>query len=272
MLEARLGHRLFTRRRGAPPVLTPDGTSLLERAEALLNASDGLRNERDRQRQRIRLSIGPHLRDTYLKPLLPRLYREQPEISLELLPVIPGTKVQAALDEGEVDLIVYTIAKASEGLFEARAIAEVPTVLVGPPGIRASLEAGTVAMEYLTFILPAPEHLFAEWIERQLHVLGCTPRQKILHIEFPDVIQQMVEDGQGVSILMLEQVAASLAAGRLEIFGPSLPAMQRVIARSRSAPEAARLVEDYMVEAFQEPPPSARRGGIGQADAGRSGK
>ena len=54
MLEGRLGHRLFIRRRGASPVLTPDGASLLERAEALLNASQGLRNERDVQRQRVR--------------------------------------------------------------------------------------------------------------------------------------------------------------------------------------------------------------------------
>jgi len=108
-------------------------------------------------------------------------------------------------------------------------------------------------MDDLTFILPAPEHLFADWIERQLEALGCTPKQPILHVEFPDVIERMVEDGQGVSILMLEQVAASVEAGRLEVFGPALPPMRRVVARSKSAPSAAKLVEDYLIESFRPP-------------------
>lgn len=255
MLEERLGYTLFRRRCGTTPLLTPEGIKLLRKAEKLLSASQEIRSEEGpARRQRIRLSIGPYLQETYLKPILPRLYRDHPDIKLELLPVIPGIDAQTALDKGRVDLIVYTLGQPMSGFFDAQHICDVPTALVGPPGIQGQIASGERKIEDLTFILPAPEHFFSHWIERQLAVLGCKLRQPIVYLEFSDVIQRMVEDGQGVSLLMIEQVADSVAAGRLEIFGPRFPPMQRVLARSKSAPDAARIVEDYLVRIFQVSP------------------
>ncbi len=69
----------------------------------------------------------------------------------------------------------------------------------------------------------------------------------------------MIEDGQGVTMLTYEQLASGVAAGRLEIFGPNLPSLHRVIARSEHAPNAARVIEERLVKAMSGPPPGTVR-------------
>jgi LysR family transcriptional regulator, low CO2-responsive transcriptional regulator len=252
MLEERLGQSLFLRRNGTTPLLTAEGVKLLDKAEGLLSASrDMRRDEAGVRKQRVRLSIGPHLREVYLKPLLPRFYREHPGIDLELLPVVSGAEAQSALDKGKIDLIAYTVGRGVGETLSARYVCDVPTVMVGPPGIRGQIASGATSLADIQFILSKPAGFFTPWIEQHLAESGFTLSRPILNLEFPDVIQQMVEDGQGASILMFEQVAQSVAAGRLEIFGPALPVMQRIIARSERAPDAAGVVEAYLIEAFQ---------------------
>jgi len=256
LLEGRLGHRLFRRRRGTTPVLTIEGVELLEKAEELVQTSEAMRREDDGQRsQRVRISIGPWLRDHYLKPLLPRIYREHAGLALEVTPVIPRLDIHSAMERGRVDLVVYTVGQLIEGWPNAKVVAEVETAIVGRSGIRRRLESGAEVIEDLQFILPATGNFGEHWQERQLQALGIKLRKPIVYIEFPDVIQQMVEDGQGVTMLMTEQqVARSIFEGKLETFGPRLPSMKRVIARSKHAPSAAEFVERHLSAAFTRPP------------------
>jgi DNA-binding transcriptional LysR family regulator len=263
-LEARLERCLFLRRAGAPPLLTREGRELLEKAEGLLRTSDAIRAdaaELDSGRRRVRLCIGPLLRDRYLKPLLPRLYRDHPEIELELVPVIPHGDVQAALDKRQIDLIVITVGRIAEGWANVRLIGQIPTVMVGPPGIRAQLEARVMEIADLPFILPATGNLSEHWTEGQLRRLGYELRQPVVYLDFPDVIQEMVAAGQGISVLMREQVAQDIANGRLEVCGPDFPPMQRVIARGQGAGAAVQLVEDYLVAALGSADPLSTAAG-----------
>jgi DNA-binding transcriptional LysR family regulator len=254
-LEARLGRRLFVRRCGATPRLTPDGQALLVKAQAMLSARAAIRadgRDGEGQKHRVRLCIGPLLRDRYLKPLLPRLYRDHPEIEIELVPVIPLADVAAALDKGQADLVVYTVGRPVEGWPNVRRIGTIPTTMIGPPGMAARIAAGEARIAELPFILPATANLSEHWIERQLRGLGFELRQSIVYLDFPDVIQEMVADGQGVSVLMEEQVLDSLASGRLERIGPDFPPMQRIIARSPQGGRAARIVEEALAAALGE--------------------
>lgn len=248
-LEARLQRTLFDRRNGSASMLSRDGADLLELAEAVLNASETIRANRGdgaAPKQRVRLCIGPMLRDLYLKPMMPKLYRDHPEIDLELAPLIPLPDVGEALDKGRVDLVVYTIGRPMEAWPNARLIGEVPVVMVGPPGTGARIASGAVQIEDLPLILPSASGLSENWIERQLAARGIRTRQRVVYLDFPDVIRDMVAQGLGVSVLMLEQVAAAIAQGRLELFGPALPTMRRVIMRSPQAGPAARIVEDCL--------------------------
>lgn len=262
MLEDRLGHSLFVRRQGTTPTLTPEGRKLLEKAGHVVETSEAMHSEeRPTLRERVRLSIGPRLRDVYYKPVLPRIYRQHPRIRIELMPVIPLPDIQAALDQGRVDLVVYTVGHMGEPWPNVRLVTDVPTVMVGPAGSRARLRAGTESLEDMRFILPTIANVSEQWIETQLQILGLNPRKPVLYLEFTDVIQEMVEDGQGVTVLMYEQVASSIAQGRLEVIGPGFPPMKRFIARSDTAPAAARVIEDHLMTSFTEPATSARRSG-----------
>jgi LysR family nitrogen assimilation transcriptional regulator len=253
MLEGRLGHSLFRRRQGTTPLLTLEGTKLLEKAGNVLDATKAMRREESRQtRQNVRISIGPRLRESHLRPMLPRLYREHPGVSVESVPVIPWHDVQAALESGKVDLVVYTLGQMAESWQNARLISDVPTVLAGPRGMTERLRSGEARIEDQQFFLPSTGNLMENWIEQQLEQLGIRPTLPIVYLEFPDVIQELVEDGQGVTVLMREQLAASIAAGKLETIGPAFPPMQRFIARSNRAPQAAHIIEQRLVEAMGE--------------------
>ncbi|OJW73909.1 MAG: hypothetical protein BGO57_02050 [Sphingomonadales bacterium 63-6] len=255
MLEERLGSQLFIRRRGTTPLLTSEGTRLLESAEIMLNASTEMRGEnQEARRQRVRLCIGPRLRDVYLKPALPRLYREHPEIELELMSLIPTDEVLNEFDRKRIDLVVYSMPGVIASWPNVRHIGEAPVVAVAEPGTQARLDAGDLRLDDLNFIIHSSKAQPELWVERQLRNRGIKPTKPHLYVGFADIVQQMVEDGQGVALLFYEQVAESVARGRLEILNIDIPPLQRVIARASSAAPAARIVEDFLAAALQEIP------------------
>ena len=256
ILEERAGCRLFRRRPGTTPVLTEEGHKFLAKADQLLSASRTMRSAAGGERRRVRLSVGPRLRDFYLKPILPRLYLEHPDIELEFVPVIPASEIPLAFDQGRIDLLFYTVSAASHldnAVRHVRTMVDVPLVMVASPAMKARFESGAVALDDMQFILPVSPHQRPEWAHDLFAELGCEPRLMPLFLDFPDVIQDMVEKDLGVTILMLEQVQTSIAAGRLAIFGQPLRPMRRILARRPFAPEAADIVERFLAAAEARP-------------------
>jgi len=251
-LERHLGHRLFERRRGTTPTLTPEGRDMLNRAEALLSTSQAMHAEGNRAaaegKLRIRLSVGSHARDAYLKPLLLRIYREMPHVELEILPALAASDAAAALDKGEIDLLLYAIGRPSLALPHIHLLGELPIRLVAAPAMAWQIEAGLLPPEDLRFVLPDFGIITEQWLERQLSLAGIRPREPIRYLQFADVVQALVEDGLAVSILMDEQAAPAIAAGRLAFFGPTLEPMWRIVARSPHAPRAAEDIERLLVQ------------------------
>ncbi len=259
LLEDRLGHTLFQRRLGTTPQLTAEGLKLLETAGTLIDTSKAMRcEESGREPLRIRLYIGPRALELYLKPMLPGLYRDFPGLRIDLIHRIPRAEIPTALERGRVDLVVYTINELPEGWQNSRTACKVMVVMAGPPGIRHKLASGAEQIEDLQFILPTVGNTTENQFERQLQRLDIKPRKPVIYLEFADVIQQMVEDGQGVTMLTYEQLASGIAAGRLEIFGPNLPSLQRIVARSDHAPHITRMLEDRLVKAMSGPLPGMR--------------
>jgi DNA-binding transcriptional LysR family regulator len=250
-LEGHLGYKLFDRRRGTTPTLTREGIDMLQRAETLLSASQTMRREAvpsaGEEKVRIRLSIGNRSRDTYLKPLLARLYTELPLVELDILPAVPLSQVAEALERREVDLLLYTVGRPPLRLPNVHLLGNVPITMVAAPQTAAGLESGMITYDALQFILPDMSTLSDHWLERQLALAGVRPHRPVRYLGFPDVIQSMVEEGLGVSILMEEQVSDALAAGRLVRIGPELEPMRRIMARSPLAPRAAEALERLLI-------------------------
>ena len=250
-LERHLGHRLFERRRGTTPTLTPEGIDMLHRAETLLSTSQAMRSDdgqtRAEETVHIRLSIGNRSRDAYLKPLLARNYTELPNVELELRPAVSLEELASALAKREIDLMLYTIGRPPLRLPHLHILGDVPILMVCAPETKTLLDAGTLTIEDLRFILPDPGPLGDHYLERQLAQAGVRPKRAVRYLEFTDVIQGIVEEGLGVSILMEEQVAPALAAGRLVRFGPDLEPMRRIMARSPLAPRAVEALEKLLI-------------------------
>jgi DNA-binding transcriptional LysR family regulator len=251
-LERHLGHKLFERRRGTRPTLTREGIDMLHRAEAMLSTSQAMRGEervrRVEEKVRIRLSIGNRSRDAYLKPLLARIYTELPYVELEIVPALSAAQMASALEKREIDLLLYTVGRPQLRLPNIHLLGNVPIHLVAAPETAKLLDAGTIAMEDLQFILPDFGPIAEQWLERQLAIHNIRPRRPVRYLEFADVIQGIVEEGLGVSILSEEQIAPALAEGRLACFGPELEPMRRIIARSPLAPRATEALERLLIK------------------------
>jgi molybdate transport repressor ModE-like protein len=252
-LEQHIGHALFERRRGTTSKLTKDGVDMLHRAESLLRTSEAMLRPDGRTdgRVRIRVSLGPRLREVYLKPLLPSLYAEHPAIEIELAPVLSLRDIPTGLEKGEVDLLLYTVGQMPEDVPNVRLIRDVPIMIVASPQLAARVLGGELAIEDVPFILPHNVVIADRWLERQLNEAGVLPRAPIRYIEFSDVIQTMVESGFGASILMREQVKDALDDGQLVAIGPNLTPMKRIIARAPSAPRGTEVLEQSLVRALR---------------------
>ena len=254
-LELHIGHSLFERRRGTTPKLTKQGIDMLHRAESLLRTSESMLRPNGRNgvdgRVRIRVSVGPRLREVYLKPLLPQLYVEHPTIEIELAPVMPMRDISAALEKGEIDLLLYTVGRMPDNIPNVQLICDVPIVIVASPELAGRVRSGDLAIEDVSFILPNNGIVSEQWLERELSDAGILPNGPIRYIEFSDVIQSMVENGFGASILMLEQVKDALRGGQLIAFGPNLSPMKRIIARAPAAPRGTEVLEQSLVRALR---------------------
>ena len=257
-LEQNLGHSLFERRRGTTPKLTREGIEMLHRAESLLRASQAMRPDTPRaasdSKVRIRVSVGQRLREVYLKPLLPRFYVDHPNIEVELVPVVPVHNAKAALERGTIDLLLYHGGEVPKNMGYARQIGEVPILVLAAPALAERLARNEIMIEDVPFILPDNGADSDRWLERQLGAGGVLPRKPIRYVEFSDVVQTLVEQGFGATILMEEQVREALAAGRLVAIGPRLAPMKRIIVSAPSAPPGTEILEASLVRALRNVP------------------
>jgi len=249
-LERRLGHRLFDRRRGTTPVLSADGEEALEIVQTILAASSLLFEHARQTAEKValRISVGPFLRERYLRALVPRIYRDFPDIEIELCPTASSTELMRQIETGELDLATYALPLGAEVPRHSRQICELPLALVGPVGTRARLAAGEISLEDFQFIFPGSKDSVARWARKVLRDLGLRPRVQPLFIEFVDAIVQMVEDGHGIGHLMTFSVTDEIESGRIEQLDVALPPMRRLIGRSPYAPAVAREIEDIFCD------------------------
>ncbi|MBT2186540.1 LysR family transcriptional regulator [Sphingobium nicotianae] len=270
VMEERLGRLLFQRRKGARSELTEEGEEVLELVESMLSTFDKLykRSRNPPGKFKLRISIGPYLREAYLKPLVPRICREFPDVELEVHPMLWAAEAVHMTESGAMDLAIYEPSAKNDVSSPSHRICEFPLALFGPPGTRARLAAGDCSLNEFQYLFPLRREFGARWAKGRLRAISITPRVAPLFVEFADVLAQMIEDGQGIGYLMPHSVADRIADGRLEKLDTVIAPMRRLIARSTQAPVAAQAIEDMLYQALAE---SIRRDNSIAAERARVG-
>jgi len=251
--EDRLDRSLFLRRNGAAASLTPSGKEVLENVDRILEIYDGMlcREKANREKTVVKISLGTHLREIFLRPFLPKIYHDHPGVEIEISSILLSTQIEQAMESRAVDLAVFALSNDAPVPAGARLICDVQMALIGAPGTRARLATGACRLEDLQYIFPIRRSLGRRLTTQMLDRLGITPRIPPLYVEFVDVLMGMVEQGEGVGAIQTYLAADRVADGRVEVLDVALPSVRRMIIRSPHAPPVARDMERILLHALR---------------------
>lgn len=174
----RLDRPLFLRRNGAAASLTASGQETLDQVNKLLEIYDKILGEEraDREKTVIKLSLGNHLREINLRPILPKIYHDFPGVEIELCPLIHWDQIPKAPENGTVDLAVFTIPSDEHPPTDALPISDVWMVMVAAPGTKARLASGVRTLNEKQYLFPMRRALGERFASQMLDSLGIAAR------------------------------------------------------------------------------------------------
>jgi len=241
-LETRLLHR-----NGRGVVVTESGEHLLDRANAILEQMDRIRNDISRFKAHpsgtVTLGLPPTITHVLVIPLIKQIRANYPEISLQVAEGFSGF-VHEWLTGGRLDLAVLYNAPRTRNLM-AEQILDEELFLIGPGDPADSTDVPFKEIESLPLILPSRPHGLRILIDT------IAARENVkLKIDFEldslAAIKELVEDGTGWSILSFASVYREVEEGRLTARRIVKPNVSRslVLATSTQRPlsQAARVV------------------------------
>jgi len=252
-LEGHLGHSLFERRRGSPPVLSEQGQVFLEKAKELVLGRQEMAQQSQLTRgpRAIRLAVtaGPLMLDAYIRPKLPAFCEAYPNIVLDFVPLHPTRGAVPMVLGGEVDLAVFTGDFVNDERLEAEVINTVGVSIYASPALarRAARQGAKIAE--LPWIMPPDEFKPTRFMWRMLKDEGIEPSNIIARSQFPDVIANMCLEGRGLAVLFDHFAASGLADGRIVKIGPPLPSTSRILL---IGPRAQRPAAQPAVDLFRQ--------------------
>lgn len=257
-LESQLGAELFERRRGASCVLTRDGQAFRDCARLFIAQCDAIgsatRTQRRRQRP-LRVYIGGHLLEDFVRPLLPELYEEHPQLRMSFLPETSRETALRDIPSGKVDIAVVTV-PASERPAGSLHIATVPAGVYGPRSFRGPYNATTVSA--LPFLLPAAGTQLTASMLRELEKHDVRP-QRITHQTWHDVRVRLASRGKGVTFTAQTVIDRHDPQGRLHLLFPTEPWEQRLYINPRVERASATAIASFISRALNATPRQAQR-------------
>jgi len=245
-LETRLLHR-----NGRGVDVTESGEQLLDRANAVLDQMDRIRDDISRFKVRpsgtVTLGLPPTITHVLVIPLIKQIRANYPEISLQVAEGFSGF-VHEWLAGGRLDLAVLYNAPRTKHLLTEQLLVE-ELFLVGPGDAAGQKDVPLADIAQLPLILPSRPHGLRILIDT------IAARENIeLRIDFEldslAAIKELVEDGTGWTILSFASVYREVDAGRLTARRIIKPNVSRslVLATSTQRPpsQAARVVVDQI--------------------------
>jgi DNA-binding transcriptional LysR family regulator len=238
-LERQLDCRLFERRSGSTPVLSPQGEALLKQVPALLERASAVASlgaaEAAPGDLMIRVGAGEHLLEHLFRPNFARFQLENPRLQVAFERVESARDAVAGVRRGRLDLAYLTTYRT--GLDELDILASIKVGLFVSPGhpLASTSMAGVGRVTSLPLILPLAGSGQERAIFGLLDAAGLVEREPVARAQYAETMVALAVVGVGACCVFRESASAELAAGRLVELDLELPPVFRCAVRSPSA-------------------------------------
>jgi len=241
-LERHLGYLLFDRRRGATSTLSEEGLVFLARARELLSAEEELAAGHETSALEptiLKLSVGPVLLETRIKPALPEFHERHPGIALEFVPFNTTDVSERAIRSGAIDGLLYTGGPPPQTRSHTEVLTRVGCSVYGPSSVDMKVLRQSGGFADLPFIMPPKHYPLTKWFDGQLASIGQRPSNVVARPPYMEVTRQMTLAGQGLAVLFDEHAAEHVESGRLKLIRPMPVPAYRVLMLGRRALQPA---------------------------------
>lgn len=247
-LEQALATQLVDRDQ-RPPVLTPDGTALVEQAHRYRAVMDDIRAIGRSERLSGTLSVGvvPTAMTHLMPPALASLRQAHPDLGIEIRSDLSG-RLAAALAGTDLDAAVLTGPDLARDDIILHPVAEEPLVVIAPAGATGTSDAAVLAAH--PFIWFSRATWAGQQIERRLLDRGIAVRAT-MEVDSLEAIAALVRHGLGASIVPL--TAGSITDGLHRVPFCTPQARRRLVLATRRPPAKARLA-DALLTALRSVP------------------
>lgn len=248
-LETELGIGLFERRRGASCVLTPEGLSFQESAQQFITRCEAIghvaRTGR-RRRRPLRVFIGAHLLEDYIRPMLSEFYEEHPHLQMNFLPEKHRDQIVQDIQVGRIDVAVITV-PPDERPPGSVLVGVVPAGVFGLRANRGNFTAESISLQ--PFVLPAAGAQLTVSMLRHLEKQGVHPT-RVSHCPYHDVRVRLACRGKGVIFAVQSVVDKHDPRSQLRLLFPTDPWERRLFINSRVEPASATAIASFVTRAL----------------------
>lgn len=258
-LESQLGTELFVRRRGASCTLSPEGVAFKASAESFFLQGQALGQgaaPRPRRRAPLRVYVGGHLLEDYVRPALAAFHASHPELELSFLPYRPRTQLLQDIRRGLIDIALVTSPRGEE----TPATHVLGTV---PAGIYCRVDCFRTRtrtdIAALPLILPPEDAPEFRMITDILRERGISPLRVVATTQYHDVMARMACEGRGAIFSIQSIVHSHDPDGLLRLVLACDSWERRIYVDTQVDKPSARAVVDFLTHALASRPQSQRR-------------
>lgn len=196
-LESQLGKELFLRRPGASCVLSGDGQAFKDSAEQFFRQGESLSRGATRavrQPKPLRVYIGSHLLEDYVRPKLEEFHSRQPHVTLTFLGHRTRPQLAQDIQRGRVDVVLVTCMPEEKWA----ATHSLGTVAVGVFCRADKFKVRTATdLAGVPFILPPKRTPEAAYALEGLRRHGIEPKRVAAVTQYHDVMVRLAREGRG---------------------------------------------------------------------------
>lgn len=248
-LEQQLGYPLFERRRGARISVSPRGEVFRENAIAF--AADGRtlgKRDSERSTQVIRMFVGAHLLEDFIRPALPAFSKAHPDIILEFLPDSARGMISKGIKEGRIDGVLLT-GKDAEELPDSVLLSQIQYAVYGNDASAQTME--TRGLSAVPFIIWASGEAGRTKMFSTLRRLGV--KQAIIagSVQHHDVAIRMACQDIGAVLALSSFVAKHDVDRKLKKLVSVDTWERRLFLSPKMPPDTAKTLEGFLRAAIE---------------------
>lgn len=245
-LESQLGVKLFERRRGAACVLTREGVTFRDNAQQFVTQCEAISRGRQQPRS-LRVFIGAHLLDDYIRPMLPEFYEEHPQQQMNFLPEKNRDQIIQDIQADKIDVALLTVPPEER----PKGSVFVGTVPAGVFGIRSFRGPyATEEISALPFLLPAAGSQLTASMLRQMEKHGVRPTRIVGFYPYHDLQVRLACRGKGVLFAAQSVIDKHDLRGLLRPLLLMEPWERRLYISPRVKPATAAAIASFITRAL----------------------